>query len=261
MFSFLQIVLLTALMFFFQYDIANTQVTTYGTPVLAGLISGAIMGDITIGLLIGGTMQLMSLGVGGYGGSSVPNYQIGAIIGVAFAVGIGGGLESGLAVGIPTAALGVQLDVFGKMIGSFFLHKAQAAGDKLNTKSMYRWILCGFFGRPFMAALVVFIALTAGSAVIQTLLDNMPKWLSGGLNVAGGLLPAVGFAILLKYMPFNKYFMYAILGFVLASYFNAPMLAIALLGLVAAILTFKQTERFNALTSVTPVQGGNRYDE
>lgn len=261
MFTFIQIVLLTALMFFFQYDVANTQVTTYGTPVLAGLISGVIMGDVTMGLLIGGTMQLMSLGVGGYGGSSVPNYQIGAIIGTAFAVAIGGGLESGLAVGIPTAALGVQLDVFGKMVGSFFLHKAQECGQKLETKKMYRWILCGFLGRPLMAAVVVFIALTAGASVIEMLLANMPDWLNGGLSVAGGLLPAVGFAILLKYMPFNKYYMYAILGFVLASYFGAPMLAVALLGFVAAVLTFKQTERFNSLTAVTPVQGGNRYDE
>lgn len=260
MFTIVQIVLLTALMFFFQYDVANTQVTTYGTPVLAGLVSGFIMGDITMGLLIGGTMQLMSLGVGGYGGSSVPNYQIGAIIGVAFAVAVGGGLESGLAVGIPTAALGVQLDVVGKMVGSFFLHKAQESGQKLETKKMYRWVLAGFLGRPFMAALVVFIALTAGSSVIEMLLANMPAWLNGGLSVAGGLLPAVGFAILLKYMPFNKYYIYAILGFVLASYFNAPMLAVALIGFVAAVLTFKQTERFNNV-SAGGVRGGNNYDE
>lgn len=260
MFTIVQIVLLTALMFFFQYDVANTQVTTYGTPVLAGLVSGFIMGDVTMGLLIGGTMQLMSLGVGGYGGSSVPNYQIGAIIGVAFAVAVGGGLESGLAVGIPTAALGVQLDVIGKMVGSFFLHKAQESGQKLETKKMYRWVLAGFLGRPLMAALVVFIALTAGASVIEMLLANMPVWLNGGLSVAGGLLPAVGFAILLKYMPFNKYYIYAILGFVLASYFNAPMLAVALIGFVAAVLTFKQTERFNNV-SASGVRGGNNYDE
>lgn len=261
MFNLVQILLLTALMFFFQYDIANTQVTTYGTPVLAGLAAGAIMGDVAMGLLIGGTMQLMSLGVGGYGGSSVPNYQIGAIIGVAFACAIGGGLESGLAVGIPTAALGVQLDVFGKMIGSFFLHKAQACGDKLETKKMYRWILCGFLGRPLMAALVVFIALTAGAGMIETLLKNMPTWLNGGLSVAGGLLPAVGFAILLKYMPFNKYFVYAIAGFVLTSFFKAPMLAVALLGFVAAYLTFRQTERFQSVTGGNGNRGGNNYDE
>lgn len=261
MFTIIQIVLLTLLMFYIQYDLTNLQVSSYGTPVLAGLVAGIIMGDVTTGLLLGGTMQLMGLGVGGYGGSSVPNYQIGAIIGTAYAVATGGGLESGLAVGIPTAALGVQLDVFGKMIGSFFLHKAQTSAAKLEMKKMYSWILCGFFGRPFMMALTVFVALTAGSVVIETLLANMPAWLNGGLKVAGGLLPAVGFAILLKYMPFKKYYMYAILGFVLASYFGAPMLAIALLGFIAASLTFVQTNRFNSLTALTSQQGGNRYDE
>ena len=42
--------------------------------VIVGMISGLIMGDMNTGLMIGGTFQLMSLGVAALGGASAPNY-------------------------------------------------------------------------------------------------------------------------------------------------------------------------------------------
>lgn len=261
MFSVFQIILLTVLMFIMAYDTYHTQITSYGRTTMCGFLAGLIMGDVTTGLLIGGTMELMSLGVGNYGGSSVPNYSIGAIMGTAFAVAAGGGMKSGLAVGIPIAALGVQLDVFGKMAGSFFLHKAQAQVEKGNIKGMYNWIIAGIFPRPGFAALTVLIALTAGSSAITALLKMMPKWLSSGLNVAGGILPAVGFAILLRYMPLKKYFVYAILGFVLASFLKMPMIGTALIGFVCAYLVYSQNEHFSKLGTVSTSAKGDNYDE
>lgn len=44
--------------------------TGLAQPVFAGLISGLIMGDVTTGLIIGGSMQLTVLGVGTFGGAS-----------------------------------------------------------------------------------------------------------------------------------------------------------------------------------------------
>lgn len=41
--------------------------------VIVGTISGLIMGDLNTGLMIGGTFQLMSLGVAALGGASAPN--------------------------------------------------------------------------------------------------------------------------------------------------------------------------------------------
>lgn len=38
--------------------------TSAGSPVFAGFIAGLIMGDLKTGLLIGGSLQLMVLGVG-----------------------------------------------------------------------------------------------------------------------------------------------------------------------------------------------------
>ncbi|NTW95521.1 MAG: hypothetical protein HGB31_02755 [Erysipelotrichaceae bacterium] len=243
MFTSFQIIALTLFTAMVSYDTMHTQLMNYGRLVFCGLISGAIMGNITEGLLIGGTMELMSLGVGGFGGAAIPNYILGSIIGIAFASATQGGIEAGLAVGIPVAALGVQLDVFSRMISSVFLHKAQSALERMHLKNMYRWIFVGMLPRILFLMTIVFLALTAGSPLIAKLLALMPAFLSTGLNVAGGLLPAVGFAILLKYLPLTRYFIYAILGFLLSSYFNLPIIGVASFGFIVAYVIYLQNEK------------------
>ena len=52
-----------------------------------------------------------------------------------------------------------------------------------------------------------------GENIVNTLVEKMPEWLTGGLSVAGGLLPAVGIAILLRYLPVKKYISYLLIGF------------------------------------------------
>lgn len=243
MFTPFQIIALTLFTALISYDTMHTQLMNYGRLVFCGLISGLIMGNVIEGLLIGGTMELMSLGIGGFGGAAIPNYILGSIIGIAFAAVSGGGMEAGLAVGIPVAALGVQLDVFSRMISSFFLHKAQNSLEQMNLKNMYRWIFVGMFPRLIFLMLIVLLALTAGSTVIVSLLALMPTWLSLGLTIAGGILPALGFAILLKYLPLTKYFIYAMLGFLLSSYFNLPIIGVASFGFIIAYVIYSQNER------------------
>lgn len=65
-----QIILLTALAFWMILD--QLTLVTINSPLLIGMISGIIMGDIKTGLIVGSTLQLMVLGVSTYGGASMP---------------------------------------------------------------------------------------------------------------------------------------------------------------------------------------------
>ena len=66
----------------------------------------------------------------------------------------------------------------------------------------------------------------------------VPKWITDGLGMAGGLMPAIGFGILLNIMLRKEYVAYYILGFVLAAYLQQPLLAIALIGVVFALIEY-----------------------
>ena len=111
----------------------------YASVVTMGVLTGLIMGDVQTGMLVGGAMCLMSLGLFGAGGSSVPEYPVGCIAGAAFAIAMGitgqEAVTTAMTIGVPVAALGAQLDVLGKTSGSFFINKMRECSEKKNWKS------------------------------------------------------------------------------------------------------------------------------
>lgn len=215
---------------------------THARPAIVGLICGLILGDVNSGLYIGGTFTLMSLGVAAIGGSSVPDYGVATIIACAFAKTTGQGPEVGLTIGLPVGMLGVQMDVLFKICNSFIAQKAQKYANAREFKKMYRLLLiCPVMVAVFMSFPTA-VALTVGAPVVQAILDVLPAWVTGGLALAGKLLPGLGIAMLLHYMPAKKYFNYILIGFVLSAYIGVPVLGVALLGVALAYKFYQDNE-------------------
>ena len=210
-------------------------------------------------------MCLMSLGLFGAGGSSVPEDQVGCIAGAAFAIAMGksgqDAVTTALTVGVPVAALGTQLDVLGKTSGSIFVHKMMACSEKQDWKGMGVWMWASQI--PFIGVWVLPIILltTVGSSYVELVINAIPAWLNAGLNVASGMLPALGFAILLRQMPLKKYGYFLLAGFVMASYLGMSMLAIAMVGVVICMFIFQMKEENDKRTATATVQGGDNEDE
>jgi PTS system mannose-specific IIC component len=138
--------------------------------------------------------------------------------------------------------LGVQMDVLFKICNSFIAQKAQKYANQKEFKKMYRIMYLS----PIMVAVFMSfptaIALTAGAPLVQAILDVLPVWVTGGLSLAGKLLPGLGIAMLLHYMPAKKYFNYILIGFVLSAYMKVPILGTALLGLALAYKFYSDNE-------------------
>ena len=253
-----QIILLTA--YAFSTIIDGLSFDLINKPVFAGFIAGLILGDPITGLFIGGTLQLMILGVGTYGGASIPDYTTAAIIGTA--LGVGQDTEVAIAIAIPVGLLLLQLDILARFSNTFFQHKADDYAKRLDTKGVTRMNLMGI---PWglSRALPVLLVLIFGQGFIEVVLKYIPEWLMGGLKVAGGLLPLVGISILLRYLPVKKYLAYLILGFSLVAYFNLPMIGVATMGAVIALLIFKsRTDKAPQVVMATSTIGeDDEYEE
>ncbi|MGT2753584.1 PTS mannose/fructose/sorbose/N-acetylgalactosamine transporter subunit IIC [Streptococcus ovis] len=214
-----QILLLTL---YSAYQILDelTIVSSAGSPVFAGFIAGLIMGDIETGLWIGGSLQLMVLGVGTFGGASRIDATSGAVLATAFSVAQG--IKPELAVStiaVPVAALMVYTDVLGRFSTTFFAHRVDAAVERFDYAGIERNYLLGAVPWALSRALPVFIALAFGSGAVQALVDGVAKvqWLADGLTLAGKMLPGLGFAILLHYLPVKRNFHYLALGFAITA--------------------------------------------
>ncbi|MCJ1778002.1 PTS sugar transporter subunit IIC [Mammaliicoccus sciuri] len=249
-------------------------------PVFAGLIAGLIMGDVTTGLIIGGSMQLTILGVGTFGGASRIDANSGTILAVAFSVALGMQPTQAIAtLAVPVASLMIQTDILARFTNTFFAHRIDAKIEQMDYKGIERYYIAGIIPWALSRMIPVFLALAFGGSVVKTVVNYLNadlKWLGDGLTTAGAVLPAVGFAILLRYLPIKKHYMYFILGFVLTALlatvfdgmsglgtavsgldkkfdavFNPlPMLAIALIGFSFAAMEYKRT------SLAKPVQSG-----
>ncbi|MGX8852184.1 PTS mannose/fructose/sorbose/N-acetylgalactosamine transporter subunit IIC [Amedibacillus sp. YH-ame10] len=256
-----QVLLLSLLGFFGIYDDNNTKIGIF-EPVVAGFIAGIIMGDAKIGLAVGGTLQLMILGVGTYGGASIPDYMTAAIISTAFAIAGGKGTEFALALAVPIGLLLMQLDIVARFANSFFEHRAEHYCEKRQYKGVELCNLAGMFSWGLSRFIPIFIALYFGSDLVQNLINIAPQWLMDGLGVAGGVLPALGIAVLLRYLPISNFYGYIIIGFVLASYLQIPMLGVALIGLALALIRYKQLgNSTNTTMQAQTTAGGFDEDE
>lgn len=241
------------------------------SPVFAGLLVGVLMGDITTGLFIGGSMQLTILGVGTFGGASRIDANSGTIIAAVFAIALDMDPEQAIAaLAVPVASLLVQMDVLGRFANTYFAKRIDTKIEEMDYSGIERNYLYGILPWSLSRMLPVGLALAFGGGVIQnvvSVLNNELLWLGDGLSVAGAVLPAVGFAILLKNLPAKKHIAYLILGFTItallstvfnniqilgqgvsgvvenfgANFNSLPMLAVSFIGLGLAILSYKNS--------------------
>ncbi|HEU8472151.1 TPA: PTS mannose/fructose/sorbose/N-acetylgalactosamine transporter subunit IIC [Streptococcus pneumoniae] len=256
-----QILLLTL---YSAYQICDelTIVSSAGSPVFAGFITGLIMGDVTTGLLIGGNLQLFVLGVGTFGGASRIDATSGAVLATAFSVSQG--IDAPLAIttiAVPVAALLTYFDVLGRMTTTFFAHRVDAAIERFDYKGIERNYLLGAIPWALSRALPVFFALAFGGAFVQSVVDFVEayKWVADGLTLAGRMLPGLGGAVagIVGTLPAE---VAEKIGFV-NNFKGLSMIGISIVGIFLAVLHFKNSQKVAVAAPSTPSESGEIEDD
>lgn len=229
--------------------------------IQTGVFAGVVTGQPLLGLMVGGILQSYALGIGTYGGSSVPNWPAAAIIVTALSASMDDVSATIAMVGIPVAALTIQLDVLGRFANVAFQHRGDKYAKEGNSKQVFLSNQLGLSSWLISRMLPVFIALLFGPALIDILRDYMPEWLSNGFTIVSKIFPAVGFSTLLRYLPTKNYIHFLILGFAIAAWFGAPILAVSVFGLVAAIIVYKKDDDTLVANTGTNINEGDDYDE
>ena len=253
-----QIILLTALAFWMALD--QLTVVVFNNPLSMGMISGLIMGDLTTGLVVGSTLQLMVLGVSTYGGASMPDFLTGAIVGTVYAVLSGKGVQFAIGLAVPVGLLMVQLDVLARFANTIFQHRMDRFIKANEPQAAARNAIWGLFSWGLSRAIPVLVLLSVGNKVVKAILEIVPSWLINGLKVSGGILPVVGIAILLRYLPTKRFISYLLLGFIAAAYVKIPMLGVALMGLALAILHYQRENQKVVVATTTNEDTSEEYE-
>lgn len=169
-----------------------------GRPLVAGFICGAILGDVTNGVIAGAMVQALFIGQITPGGAMPADVNWASYIGIPLAIAAGGSGEQAVALAVPLSMLGLGVFNFIMTINAYFAHWGDKAAAANNSRSIQMATYCAaipsFILRFGSAALICYF----GTPVANVLLNNMPEIVLHFFDVAGKMLPAIGFAMLLK---------------------------------------------------------------
>lgn len=218
----------------------------FSDPIVCGLVTGLVTGNVPLGLAVGGTLELMSLGLWTYGGATIPDFMTGAIVGTAVGAlshqPLAVAITEGITVAVPVSIFMTQLDILGRATTTIFIHGADRYAEKQNERGVALMHGLGNIPWGLSRAIPIFFAIWLGAGPIQSLMSKIPSWLTAGLSTMGHMLPALGFGILLTYLPLRKWWAFFLLGFVLFAYLNVPLIGIAIAALAIVII-------YNSVTS------------
>ena len=205
-------------------------------PLIFGVVTGLVVGDVKLGLEVGATAALLDIGFYTYGGATTPDYNIGAMFGTVV-YKQSGSLEQGLLVATVVGLLISWFDIFGRGVTTVFQHGGDRALANKDIKAFERWHLLGTMGWFWSRFIPVFIGMLFIDKyqVIADFIANY-AWIKNGLAVIGKALPAVGFALLLSYMDIKHFWPFMLVGYALYAFMGVPTLGLAIIGIALGYL-------------------------
>lgn len=200
-------------------------------PVVVGFLIGLVLGDVKTGLMVGAILELVFLGqTAAFGGAQPPNMVIGTVIGVTFTIVSGLDPKVSVALAVPFAILMQAIMTAFCTFLAVYMHKNDKYIEDMNLSGFGRTQFTGLGLSFVLYFIVAFIPVYFGAEQASEFIKSLPEFIVHGLSVAGGILPSVGFAMLLKMMWKKQYVLFLIGGFAAVSYLNIPILALAIFG-------------------------------
>jgi PTS system mannose-specific IID component len=208
-------------------------------PLVAGFFVGLILGDPAQGTLIGAAINIPYLGFISAGGNLPADAGFAGWVGTTVALASGIDATKAIPIAFGLGLLGTII-FYGRMaVDSVFAHWADARAEKADIAgvALMNWLPGQSF--LFVASFIpVFLFALNGPSAVQNALNSLPLWTVNGLVIAGGVLPAIGIALNMRFIFRGAAIPYFFIGFILmtATHGSVSLVVIAAIGLCLAYL-------------------------
>lgn len=88
------------------------------------------------------------------------------------------------------------------------------------------------------AAALLFIP----ASTVQAFLESMPAWLTDGMAIGGGMVVAVGYAMVINMMATREVWPFFLIGFCLAAISDLTLIALGVIAVSLALIYLKLSE-------------------
>ncbi|QHF55240.1 MULTISPECIES: PTS mannose/fructose/sorbose transporter subunit IIC [Streptococcus] len=209
-------------------------------PLVACTLIGLVTGNLTAGIMLGGSLQMLALGWANIGAAVAPDAALASVAAAIIMVKGGDfsdvGIKVATAAAIPLAVAGLFLTMIVRTISVGLVHGADNAAKEANFAAVERYHLFALVLQGLRIAVPAALLLAMPAEAVQSVLEAMPEWLKGGMAVGGGMVVAVGYAMVINMMATREVWPFFALGFALAALNQLTLIALGVIGVAIAFI-------------------------
>ena len=213
-----QIILVTLVAFLAGCDSVLDERMFY-RPIIACTLTGIALGDPTTGIMVGGALELLSLGWMNVGAAMAPDAALASTVSTVIVIAGGQTRDEAIAVAVPLAVAGQALTIFVRTVNVFFAHRVDRLADRANMRGIevMHFIALSLQGLR-VAVPTAIVAFFASGDSVKRALEAIPEVITNGLHIAGGFIVVVGYAMVINMMKARKLMPFFFIGFVVATF-------------------------------------------
>ncbi|RIZ97957.1 PTS mannose/fructose/sorbose transporter subunit IIC [Listeria monocytogenes] len=208
-------------------------------PLIACTLIGLVTGNLTACIILGGTLQMIALGWANIGAAVAPDAALASVASAIILV-LGGqgvaGIPSAIAIAIPLAVAGLFLTMIVRTLAVPIVHLMDRAAEKGNIRSVEWLHISAICMQGVRIAIPATALLFIPADSVQSFLEAMPAWLTDGMAIGGGMVVAVGYALVINMMATKEVWPFFVIGFVVAAISQLTLIAIGALGVALALI-------------------------
>ena len=219
-------------------------------PLVACTLVGLVLGDITTGIILGGTLEMLALGWMNVGAAMAPDAALASVVSAILVIIGHQSIGAGIALAVPLAAAGQVLTIFVRTITVFFQHLADRFALEGNTFGIEMCHVGGLLLQGIRVAIpAAVVAAVAGTDTVNAMLSSIPEVITRGLQVSGGFIVVVGYAMVINMMGAKYLMPFFFLGFVVAAFTTFNLVALGVIGLVLAIVYLQLNPKYTQVAA------------
>ena len=209
-------------------------------PIIACSLVGLATGHLTECIILGGALQLLALGWANIGAAVAPDAALASVASAIIFVKAGNftadGRNVAIAAAITLATVGLVLTMVVRTLSVVIVHRADHAAEQGNFRGVEFWHYVALAAQGLRVAIPAGLLMFIPSEAVQKGLGSLPAWFTGGMTVGGGMVVAVGFAMVINLMATKEVWPFFFLGFALAPISELTLIATGIIGLCLAII-------------------------
>lgn len=213
-------------------------------PIVACTLIGLVTGHLKEGIILGGSLQMIALGWANIGAAVAPDAALASVAsGILMVLGLQGGstdvttaINTAITVAIPLSVAGLFLTMICRTIAIPLVHFMDKAAEKGSIRGVEFWHIVAILMQGVRIAIPAAILCVIPPQVVTNALQAMPSWLAGGMAVGGGMVAAVGYAMVINMMATKEVWPFFVLGFVLAAINSLTLIALGAIGVSLALI-------------------------